>query len=390
MNSVADRDRIVVGIDASRNRSGGAVVHLRGILEDLDPEMHGLREVHVWSYRKLLDALPDQPWLKKHNPPELEKSLIHQVWWQYRSLPVEAENHGCDILLNTDAGTVCRFRPAITMSRDMLPYEKREMRRYGLSKARLRSMALRYIQTGSLRRAEGAIFLTRHAADRIQEVTGPLSGARVIPHGVSDRFRQITSGGRWSREVAAPIRCLYVSNAEMYKHQWVVIKAVGMLRERGHNVRLLLVGGGRGRPQQLIDEELARTDPQREFVEIEGFARHDDIPALLAQADVFIFASSCENMPNTLVEAMASGLPIACSDRGPMPEVLQDGGAYFDPEDARAVAAAVERIIVDREYRIGIAERAKELSGQYSWRRCASSTFAFLRDCALQNRHLRY
>ena len=35
-------------------------------------------------------------------------------------------------------------------------------------------------------------------------------------------------------------------------------------------------------------------------------------------------------MPNTLVEAMASGLPIACSDRGPMPEVLGDGGVLFD------------------------------------------------------------
>ena len=45
-----------------------------------------------------------------------------------------------------------------------------------------------------------------------------------------------------------------------------------------------------------------------------------------------IFASSCESSSCVLIENMASGLPIACSNRGPMPEVLKDGGVYFDPE----------------------------------------------------------
>ena len=82
---------IVVGIDASRNRSGGAKTHLLGILKDSDPLDHGIREVHVWSYKDLLDALPNAEWLVKHNPPELERSLLRQVWWQYRSLPRGSE-----------------------------------------------------------------------------------------------------------------------------------------------------------------------------------------------------------------------------------------------------------------------------------------------------------
>ena len=80
-----------------------------------------------------------------------------------------------------------------------------------------------------------------------------------------------------------------------------------------------------------------------------GFVPHDDLPSLLAGADLFVFASSCENMPNTLVEAMAIGLPIACSDRGPMPEVLRDGGVYFDPENPESIAAAIETLIRDPE-----------------------------------------
>ncbi len=112
------------------------------------------------------------------------------------------------------------------------------------------------------------------------------------------------------------------------------------------------------------------------------FVRHDEIPALLAKADLFIFASSCERFPVTLGEAMASGLPIACSDRGPMPEVLEDGGAYFDREDPDSIAAAIEDLINDPGKRTRLAARAKELSRQYSWSRCAHETFSFIAKIA--------
>lgn len=375
----------VVGIDASRNRSGGAKVHLLGILKDSDPLSHGICKVHVWSYKTLLDALPDAPWLLKHNPPALERTLIHQAWWQYRSLPKEAVRSGCDILLNTDAGSVCAFRPAVVMSRDMLSYEHQEMRRYGLSAQLLRSILLRFIQTRSMKRADGVIFLTNYAARVIQGTTGKLRNFSVIPHGVGAAFKQTTSAGGWSVEPDRIIRCLYVSNAEMYKHQWVVVRAIGELRRRGHNISLLLAGGGSGRAQRLLDEEIARTDPKGEFIESVGFVRHDEIPILLANADLFIFASSCENMPNTLVEAMASGLPIACSDRAPMPEILEDGGVYFNPESSDSISAAIENIILDREMRISIANRAKELAEQYSWARCATETWDYLLTICRKN-----
>ena len=370
---------IVIGIDASRNRSGGAKAHLLGIIKNGDPLSHGISEVHVWSYSELLDSLPDFPWLIKHNPPDLERSLIHQVLWQYGSLPKETLRNKCDILLNTDAGSVCGFRPAVVMSRDMLSYEPREMRRYGLSAMRLRLILLRVIQTRSMKRADGVIFLTDYASRIIQGATGKLRNFSVIPHGVGADFKQTTSSGTWPEEPGRLIRCLYVSNVEMYKHQWIVVRAIGELRRRGHNVSLSLAGGGSGLPKRLLDEEIARTDPQGDFIESIGFVRHEEIPVLLSKVDLFIFASSCENMPNTLLEAMASGLPIVCSDRGPMPEILKDGGVYFDPEISESIAESIEQIMLNFEKRKSIAKRAKELSEQYSWARCAGETWDFLR-----------
>jgi glycosyltransferase involved in cell wall biosynthesis len=377
---------LTIGIDASRNRSGGAVAHLIGILTEGDPTNFGIGKVHVWAYQTLLDAIPDRPWLIKHNPPALEQSILKQLWWQRFGLPVEVKLTACQIVLNTDAGTISTVRPAVTMSRDMLSYEPGVIELFGISKARLRLIFLRYMQNRSLRAADGAIFLTRYAAKVIQQSCGNLPSIAYIPHGVGAAFKQARQLNTWPEAGERSIRCIYVSNAAMYKYQWVVVRAIASLRKRGYDLTLSLIGGGKGLAQQLLQDAIAVADPERVFVEQLSFLPQQELTNHLAQADLFVFASGCENMPNTLVEAMAVGLPIACSNRGPMPEVLADGGVYFDPEDADSIAEAIEQIIQLSALRLTIARRAKALSQQYSWKRCADETFAFVAQTHLNTK----
>jgi glycosyltransferase involved in cell wall biosynthesis len=376
---------IVVGVDASRNRSGGAKAHLVGLIAGGNPLEHGISQIHLWAYKSLLDSVPDQPWLVKHNPPALEKSIFHQVFWQLFYLPGEFREVGCDIMLNTDAGTMASVSPSVTMSRDMLSFEPGEIERYGWSKARLRLILLRYIQNRSLRRTDGAVFLTKHAAKVIQQSCGTLSRLRYIPHGVGQNFQELLHTLPWPANGERPIRLLYISNAAWYKHQWMVIRAVEQLRNEGVNVILTLVGGGIGPAQQMLRHQMALSDPRGEFVTQREFVPQADLPGYLAESDIFVFASSCENMPNTLVEAMAAGLPIACSRRGPMPEVLGDGGEYFDPEVPESIANAIRRLIEDENLRRKLAARAKTLSTRYSWDRCARETWSFLAETCKNN-----
>ena len=103
---------------------------------------------------------------------------------------------------------------------------------------------------------------------------------------------------------------------------------------------------------------------------------------LLRAADLFVFASSCENMPNVLLEGMAAGLPIACSNRGPMPEVLGDTGVHFDPERPDEIASALRRLAEDDALRRRLAAAASERARQFSWERCARETLAFVAQTA--------
>lgn len=367
-----------VAIDASRNRSGGAIAHAIGLIDHAEPEKYGIGRIHIWSYRKLLDALPDRPWLVRHNPPALERGIFRQMHWQRYRLPSEVREAGCAVTLNTDAGTIARHHPSATMSRDMLSYEPGEIERYGVSKARLRLWLLRGMQNSSLRDADGAIFLTEYAARVIQQSCGPLRRVAIIPHGVGEVFRGAGLPAHWPEQGERPVRILYVSNAAPYKHQWHVVRAVADLRASGYDLELVLAGGGHGPAAERLEREIARSDPDRAFVRHLPFLNHADIVEQMKQADLFLFASSCENMPNTLVEGMASGLPIACSNRGPMPEVLRDAGSYFDPEQPDSIAAALRRLLDDRSYREGLAVRSRAYSNEFSWKRCADETLSFL------------
>ena len=73
---------IKIGIDATRIRSGGAVAHLVGIIEAFEFNEFEISEIHIWSYKSLLDKLPNHNWLIKHGSSFLEKSMISQLYFQ--------------------------------------------------------------------------------------------------------------------------------------------------------------------------------------------------------------------------------------------------------------------------------------------------------------------
>jgi glycosyltransferase involved in cell wall biosynthesis len=83
---------------------------------------------------------------------------------------------------------------------------------------------------------------------------------------------------------------------------------------------------------------------------------------------------------------MTAGLPIACSKRGPMPEVLQNAGIYFDPVQPHDIAKAMRTLINSPELRLQLAAQAKERSQAYSWQRCAKETFEFITAVAASRR----
>jgi len=370
-----------LGIEASNLRVGGGVTHLRQLLRAADPREFGFSRVVVWAGTTTLEQLPqEQAWLRLEHHAILDRSLPWRLWWQSVRIARVAQRE-CDLLFVPGGSYAGSFRPFVTMLRNLLPFEASERARYGWSGMRVKLAVLERAQTATFRRAAGVIFLNQYARAELEHRIGALRAeTAIIPHGVDDRFR---FSPRPQKPIAAysmerPFRLLYVSSVDMYKHQWIVAEAVARLRQNRVPVSIEFQGPLYGPAWRKLDAVLRRFDPRGEFLVVKGAVKYDDLPMSYAAADGFVFASSCENMPNILLEAMAAGLPIASSRRGPMPAILGDAGVYFDPESVDETASALQRLLSDVESRARWAQAAFQKANEFSWTRCASETYRFL------------
>jgi glycosyltransferase involved in cell wall biosynthesis len=331
-----------------------------------------------------LRQLPARDWLFKVHEPILDRELPLRLWWQQFRLERLA-HECCDILFAPGGNNRGSFKPLVTMSQNLLPFESEEMKRYRWSWQFFRLLLLRHSQRATFRKSEGMVFLTEYARSAVMKDLGSLRApSAVIPHGINHRFH---FPPRPQREISSysqrePFRFLYVSTVDQYKHQWNVAEAVAELRRTGWPVTLDLVGPAYGPALRRLQAVLSRLDPHGSHLRYHGAVPFSQLHVFYQCADVFIFASSCETIASILLEAMASGLPIACSSRGPMSEVLQNAGLYFNPEDPQELTQSLRTLILSPDLRQRSAARACALSLQYTWERCARDTFAFIAQVA--------
>jgi glycosyltransferase involved in cell wall biosynthesis len=370
---------MIVGIDASNIRAGGGITHLRELLAAAEPERDRFERVVVWASRPTLEALPERPWLGKVSPPALNEGLLSRTLWQVRSLGRAAADARCDVLFVPGGSFVTSFRPIVTMNQNLLPFQWRELSRYGLSAMTLKMLALRRIQSRSFRAADATIFLTEHAKDVVTAVTGVLNGAApVIPHGIDPRFFAEPRPARRLEDCSMdePMRLVYVSAVEPYKHQWQVAEAVAQLRQAGLPLAIDFIGPANPRVLPRLRQTLQRVDPHAQAIRYLGPVQHERLHQTYGKAEIAVFASSCETIANILIEGMAAGLPTASSGIGAMREVLGDSGEYFDPERPAEIASAIERLARSPQLRERNALLAFERAHSYSWSRCARESFA--------------
>lgn len=376
---------MILGIDASSIRAGGGVTHLVELLAVASPQDYGFSRVVVWASRDLLDRIEDRPWLEKAHHPFLDRSLGYRILWQTFALTRLARAQRCSVLFVLGGSYVTSFRPVVTFNQNLLPFDYKELRRFGPSFRMFKMLALRFTQGRSFARADGVVFLTKQARDVVTSVIGAMSGrAAVIPHGVDERFHAEPKAqlpiDHYSN--AAPFCLLYVSTVNSYKHHWHVVEAMAHVRRRGLPVVLRVVGSSLPQPMARFAASLKRFDPSGEFVTYVGEVAHEALPREYVAADAFIFASTCETFGQIVTEAMSSGLPITCSNRSAMPELLEEAAVYFNPEDPVDIARAICELVASPERRVALAQGASLKARAYSWHRCAAETLGFLGEIA--------
>ena len=368
-------------LDAANLIAGGGRTHLIEFLNHFDESRHPEVKIEIWASSETLSLLPNSDYISKKTHRYLERGLIFRSFWQRFILSKSARGGQSDIIFSPGGNYAGSFRPAVTMSRNMLPFEWNEVFRYFPSFFFIKLILLRIFQIRSFRNVDGLIFLSAYAEKATLRVIGPSVKTVRIPHGLNQRFL-IGKLGENSEKLGFSgrlVTLLYVSTVDKYKHQVKLIQAVSELRRISRlHLKLVLIGSSYGPSLTELKYAMKKYDPLKEWIDYKGAIPFKELHKQYKVCDIGVFASTCENLPNTLLEMMGARLPIVCSNYGPMPEVLRDGGVYFDPLNVESIKGAISQVHKSSILREEISSRAYQYAQEYSWQDTANATVDFL------------
>jgi glycosyltransferase involved in cell wall biosynthesis len=187
---------------------------------------------------------------------------------------------------------------------------------------------------------------------------------RYIPNGVEEEFFA-------DRNYAprSPFRLLYVGTWLDRKGVFYLAESFGLLAREDPSVLLTVAGCGNSEAEVKSSFAVGI----RDRVSVVPFVLRGEMPSLYASHDVFVFPSLVEGMPLTLLEAMASGMPVVTTASSGMPDVVEDGfnGLLVPLADSGELARAIRKLCSSAEVRCRLGHEAQNTMRRYTWPRIA-------------------
>ncbi len=242
----------------------------------------------------------------------------------------------------------------------------------------------------SVLRAQRVIAVSQQTADDLCDFFRlPTDKLQVVHNGVSENFRPLEPEriAAFRRQKHLPERfLLYVGTLEPRKNLELLIRGYAQWRKEAtselpdvksdvkSDVKLVLAGA-KGWFYERIFEQVNALGLQEQVI-FAGFVPHNDLPDWYAAAHAFVYPSLFEGFGLPVLEAMACGTPVLCSDTPSLLEVAGDTTLVFPAQEQAQLTAALHSLISDESRRADLRQRGLVRATHFSWQRCAEETLA--------------
>jgi glycosyltransferase involved in cell wall biosynthesis len=158
----------------------------------------------------------------------------------------------------------------------------------------------------------------------------------------------------------------------------VLLEACHELRQHNSGIQLVIAGkrGWHSEPFFERLQALGLTDKVR----LLGFVPDEDLPALYGLAEVFAFPSLYEGFGLPVLEAMACGAPVICSNTSSLPEVAGEAAIQLAPTDVRGWTEALGRLMSDGALCATLRQRGLQQAHRFTWENTARQTYAIYQE----------
>jgi glycosyltransferase involved in cell wall biosynthesis len=318
-------------------------------------------------------AAPDGPWgdlLPAVTVPVNARNRVQWVLGEQTLLPRLASRAGVDLMhsLASTAPTWGRFRRVVTVH-DLI------YARFPEAHAGIRDKGMSVLVPAAVRRSDRVITDSLSTRDDLLALLGvPAERIDVVPLGL----------GAVRREPALPEpevrtrfdlgeRPVVLSLSAKRPHK-NLLALIGALAQIAPEERPLLVLPGYATAHEAELRQRARTLGIEGDVRFPAWVSAGELEGLWALARAFVYPSLYEGFGLPVLEAMARGVPVACSDASSLPEVAGDAALLFDPRDERAIAETLRRILGEPALAEDLRSRGRARVLEFSWERTARLT----------------
>lgn len=145
-----------------------------------------------------------------------------------------------------------------------------------------------------------------------------------------------------------------------------LIKAFELFKKNTNLPHRLILAGEEGENSEAIHDAVFNSEFASDIL-ITGFFPQESFPTLYGGAEACIFPAVEEGVGLPILESMACGIPVLCSDSGALKEIGGNAPLYFNPDNAEEIAASMQRIIEDKELRVKMVDLGLYQASKYNW-----------------------
>jgi glycosyltransferase involved in cell wall biosynthesis len=325
---------------------------------------------------------PGLPRFGRMGIPEGWTKPLPNLLWNALSLPSIAAKAGLDILFFPAANRRLPARSRLPVVGTVHDLSSLHMKgKYPLS----HELYIHHIVPSLIRRLDGVIAVSGATRDDLVSTVGLAArDITVIHHGVdlarfSPTAAKAGSSAAMKRFGIQPPYLLYVSRLEHPgKNHVRLIQAFGDFKQKsGAPHQLVLAGSDWDRAEAV--HQAAEGSPWKSAIKFTGFVPDEALAGLYGGAAAYIFPSLYEGFGMPILEAMACGIPVFCSDCSSLPEVGGSAAGYFNPEDISSIAEALMKTL-DGKLMATMSQAGLERAGAAGWDTTAARTLAVLRQ----------
>jgi glycosyltransferase involved in cell wall biosynthesis len=239
----------------------------------------------------------------------------------------------------------------------------------------IREKGMRVLVPRAVRRSDRVIVDSRNTCEDLVRLVGTArERVDVVPLGLGTEARETPAPEHEVRarfDLGERRILLSLSAKRPHKNLGALIGALARIPPERRP--LLVLPGYPTWHEQELRERAASTGVQAD-VRFLGWVSGAEIEALWALSEAFVFPSLYEGFGLPVLEAMAHGVPVACSNASSLPEVAGDAALLFDPRDQAAIASAIESLLTNPAEAARLRALGKARAREFTWERTARLT----------------